>query len=386
MIDRRTARTSFDRGMLAGAWQSVLLSALLIGIAPVCAAPRLTPPPTLASIPPRPVAADSYEARLVAGLPRYVPLAQVSGVIRIWGHGNPKLPWMQHLVRLWNRGFRRLQPGVRLEYRMYGTSSGVPAVATGIGDIAILGEEVLPEEVRVFTRIKGYAPLIVPVMTGSLDVRNFDYAQQFFVERSNPLRRVTLAQLDAIFGAEHRRGSANIRTWGELGLRGRWADRRITPYGWALDDSFASFLQEHLLDGSHEWNCALRQFRHIYKTDGRIYDHGQQILDALARDPYGIAVSNIRYAGPEVRPLAVGVGPAGPFYQATAQTLIEHQYPLARTLPAVVDRPPGRPLDPKVREFLRYLLSGDGQQAVNEDGRYLPLSPALIAAQLSALQ
>ena len=346
----------------------------------------LTPPPSLASIPPQPAAPDSFQARVVARLPPYVPSQQVSGVIRIWGHGNPHLPWMRHLIRLWAADFRRFQPRARLEYRMYGTSSGVPSLFTGIGDIAILGEEVLPQEVRAFERVKGYPPLVVQVMTGSLDVRNFDYAQQFFVHRGNPLTHLTLSQLDGIFGAQHRRGAVNIRNWGQLGLRGAWAGAKITPYGWSLDDSFAIYLQTYLLDGSHEWNCALRQFRHLYLPDGRIYDHGQQILDALARDRYGIAVSNIRYAGPEVKPLALGVSPAGPFYQATPRTLIEQLYPLARTLPAVVDKPPGRPLDPKVREFLRYLLSRDGQRVVNEDGRYLPLSPALLARQLGRLQ
>ena len=219
-------------------------------------------------------------------------------------------------------------------------------------------------------------------MTGSLDVRNFDYAQQLFVHAGNPLTHVTLGQLAAIFGAGQESGDAPILTWGQLGLRGRWARQPVRPYGWALDDSFAVYLQQALLGGSHEWSCALRQYRHVYLPDGSIYDHGQQILDALAKDPDGIAVSNARYAGPEVRPIALGVSADGPFYQATDRTLIEGLYPLARTLPAVVDVPPGGRLDPKVREFLRYLLSRDGQQAVNEDGRYLPLAATLLRAQL----
>ena len=76
-----------------------------------------------------------------------------------------------------------------------------------------------------------------------------------------------------------------------------------------------------------------------------------------------------------MKPLALGLKPEGPFILPTKRTLIDHSYPLSRTLPAVVDKPPGRPLDPKVREFLRYLLSREGQEAVNEDGRYLPLAP-----------
>jgi phosphate transport system substrate-binding protein len=97
-------------------------------------------------------------------------------------------------------------------------------------------------------------------------------------------------------------------------------------------------------------------------------------------------VSNIGYAGPNVKPLALAVRPEGPYYQATKETLIAHQYPLARTIPAVIDRPPGMPIDPKVREFLRYLLSREGQEVVNQDGRYLPLSPQLAALQRKKLQ
>jgi phosphate transport system substrate-binding protein len=335
---------------------------------------------------PHSVAKGALEARIVASFPRYVPQQGVSGVISIWGHGNRQLPWMRNLVSLWEQGFRQFHPGISVDYQMWGTSSGIPALFTGIGDVAILGEEVLPESSLAFERAKGYPPFGVEIMTGSLDVRNFDYAQQFFVRADNPLERVTLAELDAIFGEEHRRGTRNIRTWGELGLRGEWADKRITPYGWAIDDSFGEFLQGALLQGSHRWNCSLIEHLHIDRPDGTIYDHGQQILDKLAKDRYGIAVSNIRYAGPNVKPLALAVRPEGPYYQATKETLIAHQYPLARTIPAVIDRPPGMPLDPKVREFLSYLLSREGQEVVNQDGRYLPLSPELAALQRKKLQ
>jgi phosphate transport system substrate-binding protein len=335
---------------------------------------------------PKPVDPNGLEARLVATLPRYQPEQQVSGTISLWGHGNRALPWMRNLVSKWEAGFRKFHPGVSLDYQLWGTSSGIPALFTGLGDVALLGEEILPESARAFERAKGYPPLGIEIMTGSLDIRNFDYAQQFFVHKDNPLAQMTLAQLDAIFGEEHRRGPRNIRTWGELGLTGEWASKPIQPYGWAIDDSFGDFLKGALLGGSHRWNCALVEHVHINRADGTIYDHGQQILDKLAKDRYGIAVSNIRYAGPDVKALALGLKEKGPFYQATKETLIDHRYPLARTIPAVVDRPPGMELPPKAREFLRYLLSREGQEVVNEDGRYLPLAPYLVAEQLRKLQ
>jgi len=328
----------------------------------------------------------AYERSVVAALPSYQPEQSVSGVIRLWGHGNIQFPWMIPLVHAWEAGFRRYQPGISIQAELHGTSSAVPALYDGVGDLAILGEEILPEAVHAFTRMKHYPPTVVQLMTGSLEVRNFDYAQMFFVHRDNPLARLTLAQLDAIFGEEHRRGPANLRTWGQLGLSGEWANRPITPYGWKIDDSFGIFLEGALLEGSHRWNGALHEYAHIPRADGTIYDHGQQILDALAKDRYGIAVSNLRYAGPMVKALAIGATAAGPYYQATRRTLIDQTYPLARLLPAIVDRAPGRALDPKVKEFLRYILSREGQAAVLADGRYLPLAPAAAARQSAALE
>jgi phosphate transport system substrate-binding protein len=231
-----------------------------------------------------------------------------------------------------------------------------------------------------------YAPLGIEIATGSLDVRNFDYAQMFFVHRDNPIRQLTLAELDAIFGCEHRRGLTNIRTWGALGLKGEWADKRITPYSWSIDDSFSLYLQDALLDGSHRWSCDLKQFRHISMPDGSIYDHGQQILDTLAKDRYGIGISNRRYASPRVKALALAVREGGPFYEATKDNLIQQRYPLTRVIPAYINRAPGTSVDPKVKEFLRYILSPDGQQDIVREGGYLPLSHDAIREQLKRLE
>jgi len=353
------------------------------GAAALLAAPawaqRLTPADQ--KIDPRPAPPGSAAARAAAAMPRYRPEQPVSGAIRLWGHGNRKLPWMQYLIDQWAADFTRFNPQARLDYDLYGTSSGIPALYNGLGDIALLGEEILPDAARAFERVKGYAPTGVQLMTGCMDVRNFDYAQMIFVHRDNPIAHVSLVELDAILGTEHRRGTRNIRRWGELGLTGVWANRAITPYSWAIDDSFGFYVQNAVLLGSHRWNPALREYAHILYPDGRIYDHGQQILDNLAKDPAGIAISNIRYAVPEVKPLPLGITTAGPFVAASDATLMDQSYPLARTLPAVIDRPPDGRIDPKVREFLRYILSREGQEAVNRDGRYLPLSPRVAEQQ-----
>jgi len=330
-------------------------------------------------------AGSSYENRVVASFPHYVPQQQVSGVIRISGHGSAKIAWMRPLISMWEQGFQQFQPGIKLEYKMFGTSSAIPALWTGTADIALLGEEIDPVAVRTFERVKHYPPLGVDVLTGSVDLRNIDYAQMIFVNSNNPLAHISMVELDGIFGEEHRRGTTNIRTWGQLGLEGEWASKPIAPYSWRIDDSFGIFLEAYLLEGSHRWNCALHEFSHIYRPDGTVYDHGQQILDALAKDRYGIAVSNIRYAGPNVKALAIGMTPAGPFIPVNKQTLIDRTYPLSRVIPAVIDRTPGMPVDPKIKEFLRYLLSREGQQVVLQDGKYLPLSASAAQKEVRKL-
>jgi phosphate transport system substrate-binding protein len=328
---------------------------------------------------------EPYESQVVSSLPHYAPQGQVHGVIRISGHGSAKIPWMRQLLLMWQEDFQRFQPGVTLEYRMFGTSSAIPALWTGTADVALLGEEIDPVAVRTFERVKHYPPLGIDVLTGSVDIRNIDYAQMVFVNKDNPLTHLSMVELDGIFGEEHRRGGVNIRTWDQLGLRGEWASKPITPYGWRIDDSFGIFLEGYLLEGSHRWNCALHEFSHIYRPDGSIYDHGQQSLDALANDRYGIAISNIRYAGQNVKALTIGMTPAGPFIPVSKQTLIDRTYPLSRVIPAVIDRKPGMPVDPKIREFLRYLLSQEGQQVVLKDGRYLPISAAVAQKEVRKL-
>jgi len=328
----------------------------------------------------------SDETGFVASLPGYAPSAPVSGTIRIWGHGSFKRDFMGALVRRWAEDFGRHHPAVVFENKMYGTASAIGALYTGAGNVALLGEELSPAAAAAFRRVKGYAPTGIQVATGSLDVNFFDYAHMVFVHRDNPLTQLTLAQLDAIFGDEHRRGPKNIRTWGELGLTGEWADRPIQPYSWKIEEDFALFFREAVLENSHRWNAATREYVHVIRADGTQYDHGLQILDALAQDRFGIAISNVRYANPQVRALALARDAGGPFYAATKANLIAQNYPLTRIIPIFIDRPPGQPVEPVVREFLLYVLSREGQQALVEQSAYLPLGIDAIRAQREKLQ
>ena len=332
------------------------------------------------------IAAPSPETAFVEALPRFEPAGKVSGTIRLWGHGSPKRNFVGRLMDAWIAGFAKYQPEVKFENHMYGTASAIGALYTGAGDIALLGEEISPAAATAFEREKHYAPTGIQIATGSLDVNFFDYAHMIFVHQDNPIKGLTLAQLDAVFGEEHRRGPRNIRTWGQLGLTGEWATRHIQPFGWQVDVDFALFFSEAVLENSHRWNTNIKEFVHLPRPDGTQYDHGLRILDALAADPAGIAISNVRYGSPNVRPLPLARNEGEPYYEPTKANLIAQTYPLVRIIPAVIDVAPGRPVDPKVREFLRYVLSREGQQVLVNESEYLPLSADAIRRQLEKLR
>jgi phosphate transport system substrate-binding protein len=174
--------------------------------------------------------------------------------------------------------------------------------------------------------------------------------------------------------------------WGQLGLQDDWSARAIQPYGWQVDVDFALFFRERVLGDSHRWNPAIREYVHQHPVDAPQYDHGQQILDALTNDPNGIAISNVRYAVPGVKTLALAWKDGGPYVTASKASLIDQSYPLVRLIPAVIDRVPGQPIAPQVREFLRYILSHEGQTALIEETGYLPLGVDIIRRQLELLQ
>ena len=329
---------------------------------------------------------SSGRAQSLDKLAAYQPEQTVTGTLRLWGHGSPDTDFMGKLVRTWEEGFRRFHPEIKFDNRMYGTASAMGALYTGAGDLAILGREIWPNEVSAFEKVFHYDPLGIDITTGSLDIRNMDFALNVFVHKDNPLSKLTLTQVDAIFGSEHRRGAKNIRTWGELGLDGEWQDKRIHVYGFPISRGFAVFFQSYVLNDSHKWNCEMKEFADVRQPDGKLLDGGQRILVALAIDPFGIAYSILRYINPQVKPLALAATDGGPFYDATKENLIQRKYPLTRFITAFINRVPRQAVDPKAKEFLRYILSREGQEAIVRDGNYLPLSEEAIRDQLKKLE
>jgi phosphate transport system substrate-binding protein len=222
------------------------------------------------------------------------------------------------------------------------------------------------------------------VVTGSLDIRNKDFALCIFVNKDNPLTHLSLPRIAQIFGGDTIPGGKHAATWGDVGLTGEWATRPIHLYGFEIHRGFGYYLQQRVFGGSAKWNPSLVELGDKPKPDGTLLDAGQRIVDAVGDDPNAIGYSSLLYKNPNVR--AVPIGPAnGPFLLPTHQTVADHSYALTRTITAVINKPPGKPTDPKVEQFLRYVLSQEGQQAVTEDGGYTALTAPLAQAGLRQL-
>ncbi|MDB5906440.1 MAG: hypothetical protein JWP34_554 [Massilia sp.] len=320
----------------------------------------------------------------------YVPPAQkLSGTIRISGHGaydSKNQDFIETLAKTWQAGFRKYHPDVKFETKLVGTAAAIGSLYTGVGDLALMGREIWPNEISAFKEVYGYAPTGLDVVTGSFDVRNRGYALVVFVHKDNPLGQLTLAQLDAAFEAGNRPGAKPVRTWGDLGAGGAWRDQPIHLYGLPIARGFAQFFEDAVFDGRRRWNPALREFPDQPGSKGGATDGGQALVDAMAQDPLALGYAGLLYRNPDVKPLALSTHAGAPAVIPTRDSVTDHSYPLTRKITMFLNRAPGRPADPRLREFLRYILSREGQQAVVRDGGgYLPIIEPFATEELKKL-
>ena len=321
------------------------------------------------------LAADARNAVL------FRPLPLQPGVLRIWGPEQ-----MSGVVKDWAEGFRRFHPEIVIEPRLMGSATAVPGLYSGLADIALLGRENNVTDDGGFSRPKGYMFQRLELMRGSLDVEEKSAALAVLVYHDNPVSKLTVRQLAAVVGCDGCNGVREVRTWDELGATGGWSGKPVHLYTYDVESGTGTFLLHVLLDRSRKvaWN-RVTDFKDIKRSDGSLYRASEQIVDALYKDPYGIAVSNLRYASDRLKLVAIASADLGPFVLPSRQTISARTYPLARSTYAFIDQPPGKPIDPRVKEFLRYTLSVEGQADVLRDRGYLPLDGGTLAAQVSKL-
>ena len=344
--------------------------------------------------------ADKFD---LSDLPAYTPQGKVSGTIRLWGSnyivdGN--------LGEYWQKAFAKFHPGVKLKFDMLTTRAAVPSLVFGVSDVGI-GRKVTTEELQLYQRYKNHDPVEVSIATGSYNVTGWQPAFGIVVNKDNPLTKITMEQLDYIFGAERLGGwigtdwhpefargpEKNIRKWGQLGLTGDWADKEIVPYGLNQRYHQAVEISDAILKGSDKWNERLRIYANYVgdpKTGGSSMGFGalkRGLNDDLVKDRNGIAyiASPVGANLPkELKVLELAKDANGPYYAYTYENLRNRTYPLFDQIYAYADKPNGK-LDPKVREFLRFILSREGQAEVQRDGKYLPLTAEVVREELKKL-
>ena len=302
-----------------------------------------------------------------AELPHYSPEHDVAGEIRLWGS-----PEDSALVALWDKGFRKFHPQARLAARLNGPESTMAGIYTGVADISFVARELRqPVDTMAFQWTKLYAPTTIEVANAGLGAQRLATNLAIFVHPSNPLAGLTVAQLDGIFGAEHKRGASSLRRWADVGLReDEWAARPIRVLAPQVTSVAALFFRRTVLDGSFQWNESLQEFA-----------DEEQALAEVARDPSAIAYARAGVAHGGARMLPIAAAADGPFVPLDEKTAADRSYPLSRVVIVAVDRAPRKPLDPRVREFLRYVLSAEGQADVARDGAYVPLEPRDASSQ-----
>lgn len=302
-----------------------------------------------------PASAQSQaEVSLDPGLPNYEPVDQLSGRITSVGSDT-----MNNLVQLWVEGFMKFYPEVEFEVEGKGSSTAMPALIAGAANIGPMSRDPKQGEIDDFQTKFGYPPTPIASAIDMLAI---------YVNKENPLPAISLPQVDAIFSKTRRLGYPQpVNTWGELGLIGPWADRAISLYGRNSASGTYGYFKDHALGGG--------DFRDAVKEQ----PGSSSVVQAVGSDLGAIGYSGSGYQTSDVRAVPVSDEVDEPAIPAEAEFAYDGTYPLARHLWLTVNYRPESQLDPLTREFIKFVLSRQGQQRVVEDG-YLPL-PAATAKQ-----
>jgi phosphate transport system substrate-binding protein len=286
-------------------------------------------------------------------LPAYKEVEGVSGRFKSIGSDT-----MNNEMTLWSEGFLKFYPGVQVEIEGKGSATAPPALIQGSASFGPMSREMKNKEIDEFKEKYGYAP------TG---VRSSIDMLAIYVHKDNPLKGLTLAQADAIFSKTRKAGLKDIKTWGELGLKGEWENKPIQIYGRNSASGTYGYFKEHVLRNGD------------YKAEVKEQPGSSSVVQGVASDKFAIGYSGIGYRTADVRALPLAKEEGDDYVPAEADRAYSGDYPLARYLYVYVNYKPGSDLDPLRREFIKFMLSKDGQQEVIKSG-YLPL-PASAAVK-----
>jgi phosphate transport system substrate-binding protein len=292
------------------------------------------------------------QSHLDPALPDYKAVSGVSGNLNSIGSDT-----LNNLMTLWAEGFKKAYPNVNVQIEGKGSSTAPPALIEGTAQIGPMSRPMKAEEMDAFEKKFGYKPTEVKVAIDALAV---------FAHKDNPLKGVSMKQVDALFSKTRKKGGDDLTEWGQLGLT-PWKGRAISLFGRNSASGTYGFFQEHAL--------AKGDFKATVKEQ----PGSSAVVQGVGADPYAIGYSGIGYKTSGVRALPIA-GDDGKFYEANYDNALNGDYPLARFLMVYVNKKPGQPLDKLTLEFLKFVLTKEGQAIVEKDG-YFPM-PAEVAAEV----
>jgi phosphate transport system substrate-binding protein len=289
-----------------------------------------------------------------ASLPAYQKVSGVSGNLSSIGSDT-----LNNLMTLWAEGFRKLYPNVNIQIEGKGSSTAPPALISGTAQLGPMSRPMNGKEIQEFEKAYGFKPTPVGVALDALAV---------YVHKDNPVKSLTMAQVDAIFSQTRKRGHPqDIKTWDQVGLSGSWDGKPISLYGRNSASGTYGFFKEHTLAKGD------------YKDTVKEQPGSASVVQGVTSDMFGMGYSGIGYktSGVRVVPLAEKEGTEAS--DGLYEDVLGGKYPLGRMLYIYVVKKPNEPLSPVIAEFIKYTLSKEGQEVVIKDG-YLPL-PAKVSGQ-----
>lgn len=312
--------------------------------------PAATAAPTAA-----PAESGSGESRVDPKLPDYRAVSGVSGSLTSVGSDT-----LNNQMTLWAEEFKRYYPNVNIQIQGAGSSTAPPALTEGAANVGPMSREMKDQEIQAFEQKYGYKPTAVGVAIDALAV---------FVNKDNPIKGLSIAQVDSIFSATRSCGGPEIDRWGGLGMTGEWANRPIQLYGRnSVSGTYGYFKENALCNGD-------------FKSNVNEQPGSASVVQSVATGLNAIGYSGIGYVTSGVRAVPLAPGDGTDYVEANAENSVDGSYPLSRLLYVYVNKKPNEPLPPLEREFFRMVLSKQGQLVVEKDG-YIPL-PASVAARFS---
>ncbi|MEA5114236.1 MAG: phosphate ABC transporter substrate-binding protein [Geobacteraceae bacterium] len=304
--------------------------------------------------------ASAEALKVDKSLKKYQAVGGVSGNLNSIGSDT-----LNNLMTMWAEGFRKKYPNVNIQIEGKGSSTAPPALTVGTAQLGPMSREMKSSEIDAFQKKFGYKPTKIAVAIDTIAL---------FVNKDNPLKKLSLEQVDAIFSKNRKRGFASdITKWGQLGVSGRLASQPISLYGRNSASGTYGFFKEHTLAKGD------------YKDTVKEQPGSASVVQGITKDKNGIGYSGIGYRTSGVKTLALSEKAGQPAYEATYANALSNKYPLSRFLYIYVAKAPGKPMPKLQEEFLKFVLSKDGQEIVIKDG-FLPLTAKIAAKSVSELK